>query len=106
MCAATASSAANVTSNDYRRAETSETERHAVLRDALEATRAISDDSARARALADFAPDLPETLLRDALEAARAISDDSARARALACLAPHLPESLLNRLEANSSCNP
>jgi len=82
MCAATASSAANVTSNDYRRAETSPTS----------------------------GPRLSETerlaVLRDALEAARAISDDSDRARALACLAPHLPESLLNRLEANSSCNP
>jgi hypothetical protein len=83
-----------------------ETERRAVLRDALEAARAISDDSARADALAALAPHLPEALLRDALETVRAISDDSARARALACLAPHLPESLLNRLEANSSCNP
>jgi hypothetical protein len=67
-----------------------------VLDDALAAAMAISDESARAHALAALAPLLPETeretVLRDALGAATAISDESARADALAALARLLPE--------------
>ncbi|MDW8215764.1 MAG: hypothetical protein RMJ55_19615, partial [Roseiflexaceae bacterium] len=51
-----------------------ETERSAVLRDALEAARAIDREDYRAEALGALAPHLPEALLPDALAAARAIN--------------------------------
>jgi hypothetical protein len=66
-----------------------------LLREALAAATAISDDRSRAEALTALAPHLPETLLREALAAATAISNDLARATALTALAPHLPETLL-----------
>jgi hypothetical protein len=65
-------------------------DREPVLRDALAAARALSDEEARASCLAALAPALPETerdaVLRDALAAARALSDEEARARCLTAL--------------------
>ena len=62
-----------------------------MLREALEAARAIGDEWYRSQALAALAPHLTEPLLREALEAARAIGDEG-RSQALAALAPHLAE--------------
>jgi len=77
MSASAGPASAGVTSNDYRRAETSATSAQHLpetsLRDELEAAR--SYDFVRACALAALLPRLPETerqaVLRDALEVAR-----------------------------------
>jgi hypothetical protein len=69
-----------------------------LLRQALEAARAIWDSGHRAEALAVLAPHLPEPLrdeaLGQALEAVWATADSYTRAKALRVLAPHLPEPL------------
>src|SRR5260221_7656769 len=73
----------------------------ALLREALEAARAIKHEGDRAQLLTALVPALPETLLREALEAARAIKHESYRAEVLAALVPALPEALLREaLEA------
>ncbi len=64
-----------------------------LLPEALEAARSIRDESDRARALGDLAPQLPE-VWPEALEAARSIGDEKYRAEALGNLAPQLPEAL------------
>jgi hypothetical protein len=70
--------------------------RPSVVREALEAARAITDESYRASALAALAPHLDESerrwVVREALEAARGIGDESDRAIVLAALVPHLDE--------------
>ena len=72
-----------------------------VVAQALAAVTAITDDNARASALASLAPLMPTEQLADALAAARAITDDSHQAEALASLAPHLPtEQLADALAA------
>jgi len=66
---------------------------------ALSAARAITDETARIRALAGLASYLPEPLktqiVQEALSAARTITNETARARVLTSLAPHLPEPLM-----------
>jgi hypothetical protein len=66
-----------------------------LLADALATARSITDERARAEALAGLAPQLTEPLLADALATGRSITDERARAKALAGLAPHLSEPLL-----------
>jgi len=69
-----------------------ETERGAVLSEALDAARPVDDPDYRAEALGALAPHLPEGLLSEALDAARPVDDPDYRAGALVALAPHLPE--------------
>jgi len=68
--------------------------------EALEAARAIEDETYRADALVGLAPYLPQTLFSEALKAARAIGDQHRRVYALVGLALHLPEVLPEALEA------
>ncbi len=76
-------------------------EQNQVLREALEAARAIRDEDSRFKALVALAPHLSEPLLHEALEAARAIENEGSRSEALVALAPHLSEPLLHEaLEA------
>ncbi|MEM6839896.1 MAG: hypothetical protein AAF609_24050, partial [Cyanobacteria bacterium P01_C01_bin.120] len=63
--------------------------------EALEITRQISAESARALALRTLAKYLPPELWPEALEITRQISDESARASALSALAKYLPPELL-----------
>ena len=67
-----------------------------MLREALEAARAIEDEWHRSPALAALAPHLGPTerdrALGEALEAARAIGNEGSRSQALAALAPQLAE--------------
>jgi hypothetical protein len=70
-----------------------EEERSDVLAESLSAAKAITNESARAQALAGLAAQLPE-LLPDALSAAKAITNESSRAQALAGLAAQLPDLL------------
>jgi hypothetical protein len=71
------------------------------LAQALDAARAIEDAHARARALTELAPHLPEAVGRqafqEALDGALALEDPYARDWALAELLPRLPEGLLPR---------
>ena len=70
-----------------------------VLPEALDAARAIGDESKRAIALEGLVPYLPE-VLPEALDAARAIGNELYRSRALEELALHLPEVLPEALDA------
>jgi hypothetical protein len=77
-----------------------ESERPAVLADALAAARTITDPYRQAQALTALAPHLPEperpAVLADALTAARTIIGDPHRqTEVLMALAPHLPDNLL-----------
>jgi hypothetical protein len=67
-----------------------------VLSQALQAAQAIGDDGARAVALRELLPQVPEgeraAVLSQALQAAQAIGDDGARAAALRELLPQVPE--------------
>jgi hypothetical protein len=67
-----------------------------ILPEALEAARAIQDESYHAYVLGKIAPHLPD-ILPEALEAARAIQNEHSRAEALGEIVPHLPETLLSQ---------
>ncbi|WP_410631275.1 AAA family ATPase [Amycolatopsis sp. cmx-4-83] len=67
-----------------------EDHRIVVATQSLAAATAITDESARATALAGLAPHLSPQRLAEALTAVTAITSESARATALAGLAPHL----------------
>lgn len=69
-------------------------ERHDILREALDATLLIRDDAARAESLAGLTPHLCAELLGQALTAARAFEVEHDRARALNALAAQMPEPL------------
>ncbi len=69
-----------------------------ILREALEAARAIENEGARSQALAALAPRLAELgQAAEALSVTRVIQDDWWRAHALAALAPHLNEPMLRQ---------
>jgi hypothetical protein len=76
-------------------AQLSERERYEALAEALKAAVTITDELARANALEQLAPYLPDPLQADALTAARNITFDYVRGSALAGLAPYLAEPLL-----------
>jgi hypothetical protein len=63
-----------------------------ILPEALEAARAIQNESSRAKALSSLARHFPE-ILSEALEATRAIQDEYYRANALSGMIPPLKSS-------------
>ncbi len=73
----------------------SESQRSAILIEALAAIRAVASESHRADALIDLMPHLPEDLLGEALKVVGSFSDKFARARTLAEIGPRLSKELL-----------
>ncbi|MEO3873360.1 hypothetical protein ABGB18_31505 [Nonomuraea sp. B12E4] len=96
---------AHTMTSDFRRAQAlgavvsrmSAGQRDDALAELLAAARGLTDDSNRARLLAEIAEGLPAEAMTEVLAAVRAVDHEMSRVRALEGVAPHLPPRLWGR---------